>query len=57
MDNQIKLEDIERLIGKLMIANFYNEQAIIKQMEQMQMQIQQLTATGNREDGPLREAK
>ena len=45
--NEIKLEDIERMIGKLMIANYYNEQAMVKQMEQMQMQIQQLTATNS----------
>ena len=53
--NEIKLEDIERVIGKLVIANFYNEQSLINQLEQMQAQIQQLqtqpSATMSGEDG------
>jgi hypothetical protein len=59
--NEIKLEDIERMVGKLVIANFYNEQNLVNQLEQMQAQIQQLqtqmAATGNREDGPVREVR
>jgi len=38
--NEIKLEDIERMVGKIIIANYYNEQALIGQIENLQRQLQ-----------------
>jgi hypothetical protein len=44
--NEIKLEDIERMVGKIIIANYYNEQALINQIENLQRQLQAQEAPG-----------
>jgi hypothetical protein len=38
--NEIKLEEIDRIVCKIIISNYYNEQALINQIENLQRQLQ-----------------
>ena len=40
--NELKLEDLERLIGKIIIANHMNEQNMIAQIEYLQQENENL---------------
>ena len=38
--NELKIEDVERIIGRIILANYQNEQNMIAQLESMNQQLE-----------------
>jgi uncharacterized protein (UPF0335 family) len=52
--NQLTVEDIERLIGRIIISNYQMEQQYVAQLESLQQENKRLVAE---RDGVMTEAK